>query len=260
MVKDYIFVTCEKRINEGIARKKEFLKHVDQDAVKELNKAQVEVVGGNETIFKVLDKNVKSGVIEVSLLREFCDLYRWRRNFFDDRLPVLKGAWFTDNFCRDVIIHQITKNFDEIVNLVCSKVLKAGEHPTDLFFSCDSSVESCARSRRMDNVQILFHLKESILWRGYFLTDKFLPGAYLRFGDIAHILVEHYRVGVKKLEEIALKSAFSNEIDLSCVPNIVKKNSRISLYYLDGEIPDNLSEEGKSLFDQLLNVFKNVEQ
>ena len=72
------------------------------------------------------------------------------------------------------------------------------EPPMGLFFEIYGTMTRPAR-HRIDNIQILFHLREKVLSTGHFLTEKFLPGANIRFGDIAHIIL-----GTKRLEELAM--------------------------------------------------------
>jgi len=255
---EYTFVTCEERIQEGENRKRELLSDVDKNAVDKLVEKQVNVVGGNKVIFDRLDDHFKSGCLELCLLREYCDLYHWRRTFFDNSLPVLKETWFTNSFCRDVITYQITHNFNQILDIVCSNKTK-NDHPTGLFFGSDGTITRANRYR-IDNIQILFHLREKVLWTGYFLTDKFLPGAHLRFGDIAHIIMEHHRVGTKRLEELAMEKVLRNNIALDCASRVVIDNAANGFYDPDCDIPENLTDDGKELFKQLKSVYNQLKQ
>ena len=257
---EYTFVTCEDRIKEGKDRKKELLRDVDKPAVGKLLEEQINAVGGSKVVFERLENNFKSGVVDLCLMREYCDLYHWRRTFFDANLPVLKESWFTNSFCRDVITYQITHNFDQILEICCSNNFKT-KHPipSGLFFDSDGTTTRSARYR-LDNMQILFHLKEKVLWTGYFLTEKFLPGANLRFGDIAHIIFEHHRLGTKRLEEIAMKTVLENDlpIDQDSVSRAVKENATNGFYDPDSDIPENLTKDGKELFEQLKAVYNKI--
>ena len=253
---EYTFVTCKERIQKGEDRKRELLFDVDKAAVDKLVEKQVHVVDGSEVIFRRLDTHLNSGIIELCLLREYCELYHYRRTFFDNSLPVLKGAWFTNSFCRDVITYQITHNFDQILDIVCSNKSKT-EPPMGLFFDSDGTMTRSARYR-IDNIQILFHLREKVLWTGYFLTETFLPGANLRFGDIAHIILEHHRLGTKRLEELAMQTVLRNNIELDCASRAVKDNATNGFYNPDCDIPENLTEDGKELFEQLKSVYNKI--
>ena len=250
---DYTFVTCKERIEDGEKKKNELVSNVDGDAVDKLIEKQIDIVGGNRILFDRIDQQFKSGSIELCLLREYCDLYFWRRDFFDNNLPVLKGAWFTDSFCLDVITYQVTHNFDQILDIVCAIKNKTYK-PTGLFFGSDVDNTRVARYR-IDHIQVLFHLREKVLWSGYFLTDKFLPGAHLRFGDVAHIIMEHHRLGTKKLEEIAMELVVRNNISLNCASRVVLENAANGFYDPNSDIPDNLTDDGKELFVQLKSVY-----
>ena len=119
-----------------------------------------------------------------------------------------------------------------------------------LFFGSDGT--STARYR-MDNIQVLFYLKK--LWTTYFLTEKFLPGSHLLFGDVAHIIMEHHRLGTKRLEELAMEVVLRNNIALDCVSTVVLENATNGFYNPDGKVPENLTDDGKELFQQLKIVF-----
>ena len=253
---DYTFVTCVDRIKEGEERKRHLLEDVDKDAVDRLVEEQVIAVGESKVIFNRLDHNFKSGTIDLCLLKEYCDLYHWRRTFFDTNLPVLKESWFTNSFCRDVITYQITHNFDQILDIVCSNKTKT-EHPRCLFFGSDGTKTRAARYR-LDNIQILYQLREKLLWTGYFLTDKFLPGSHLKFGDVAHIIMEHHRLGPKRLEDVAMMEVVRNKnpLDYSC--QVVLDNAANGCFDPDGDTPCNLTEDGKELFEQLKLVYNKI--
>ena len=134
MLEEYTFVKNASRIKKGKEILAEHLKNVDNSKVADLVAEQTELVGGS-TLYERVDNNLKRGVIELSLLRELCDLYKWRRKFFDENFPVLKGSWFTDSFCRDVITFQITENFNQILNIACSNLRMEKSFPKGLFLS-----------------------------------------------------------------------------------------------------------------------------
>ena len=255
---DYTFVTCKRRIEEGEKRKRELVSDVDEEGVEKLVDEQIKTVGGSKVVFRRIDRQLKLGIIDFSLLSEYCQLYSWRRSFFDKNLPVLKGAWFTDSFCRDVITYQITMNFDQILQiLVCSRKIEIDQHPTGLFLSSDGVKTRSARYR-LDNIQGLFHIREKIIWTGYFLTSKFLPGSNLRFGDIAHMIVELHGLGSKPLESLAMKTVLENELLLDSVSSAVRENGATGFYHPDCDIPDNLTQDGKELFEKLKLIYNEL--
>lgn len=95
---DYTFVTDDQRMADGKKLLEEYLADVDQEKKAKVMKEQVDVVGGHINVYQIVDENLRNGLIEFSLLKESCDLYRWRRNYFDENLPVLKGSWFTNSW------------------------------------------------------------------------------------------------------------------------------------------------------------------
>ena len=255
VVQDYIFVTCADRIEKGHKYKKELLEDFDWAAVISLQTEQIKIVGG-ETIFNHLDSCFKAGVIDFNLLKETCDLYAWRRSLFDEKLPVTQGIWFSDSFCRDVITFQITQNFDEILRIVCSKKRGKESDQPGIFLSSDGMTTRTKRYR-LDNLQIIFHLKEKILWTGYFLTETFLPGSHMKFADVAKIILEHNRLGVKRLESLCMEEIARKALPSDDVPDSIRNGAAFGMYE-PGNIPVNLTEDGKDLFIQLNKIFSMI--
>ena len=254
---DYVFITCAERIAEGERKIEELLSDVDQEKFAKLIDDQVAVVG-SETIFTRIDNNLKIGVVEYSLLKELSDLYLWRREFFDEHLPVLKGSWFTDSYCRDVITFQIIKNFDFVLRLVCSRKLKTGEFPRGIFLKSDQDVTRIERYR-IDNIEFIYHhldLKKKILWTGYFLSKNFIPGSYLRYNDIATILMEKHSKGPQNLQQLALRVIKRTNQDEVGMKNVLL-NDTLGFYNM-GEMPPNLTNDGRELFLKLNEVFNEL--
>ena len=158
---DYIFVTCSEKIAEGQRKVEELLSDVDQDKVQKLIEEQVAVVGGSKITFERVDKNLKSCVIEYSLLKELSDLYEWRRNFFDEHLPVLRGSWFTTSYCRDAITYNVIKNFEQILEIVCSRKLEEGSFPKGIILKSDQDQTRFERYR-IDNFEFLYHTLKKV--------------------------------------------------------------------------------------------------
>ena len=117
---------------------------------------QVLIVGGSKITFQRVDQNLKSCLIEYSLLKELADLYEWRRNFFDEHLPVLKGSWFTSSYCRDAITYNVLKNFDQILKIVSSRKLLEGSFPRGIILQSDEDKTRFERYR-IDNFEFLYH-------------------------------------------------------------------------------------------------------
>ena len=256
---DYVFVTCPERISEGQRKTEELLSDVDQEKLDKFIDDQVALVG-SRLIFSRIDNNMKTGVIEYSLLKELSDLYLWRRQFFDENLPVLRGSWFTDSYCRDVITFQVIKNFDFVLKLVCSRKLNAGEFPRGIFLKSDQDKTRIERYR-IDNIEFLYHhldLRKKILWTGYFLSRNFIPGSYLRYNDIATILMEKHSKGPQNLQQLALRVIKRSQFNLDEAP--IKKvllNDTVGFYNI-GEMPPNLTDDGSELFLKLNEVFNEL--
>ena len=155
-LEDYIFITCPKKIAEGRRKLDELLSDVDQEKVQKLIEEQVLIVGGSKITFQRVDQNLKSCLIEYSLLKELADLYEWRRNFFDEHLPVLKGSWFTSSYCRDAITYNVLKNFDQILKIVSSRKLLEESFPRGIILQSDEDKTRFERYR-IDNFEFLYH-------------------------------------------------------------------------------------------------------
>ena len=257
MLEDYFFVECEERIRRGQKTVQDYLAHVDEEKVERLVAEQVDLVGGR-VIYDTIDRNLKTGAVQLSLLRELCLLYRWRRKFFDDNLPVLKGSWFTDSFCRDVIVFQVTNNFDQIVRVVCSNVRNEEPFPTGLFLSSDCDVTSRQARYRIDNLEVLYHSKGHQVWKKYFLTDLFLPGSYLLFSDLARVIVEHYARTPPRLEELAMTRVRRTGVALDQMTRPLLDNDRLGFLTPEDDVPEHLTEEGRDLFELLKTLFKKI--
>jgi len=253
---DYTFVCCKKRIDEGCEKLLKYISDVDENRMETFICEEIKVCG-SRNIFVIVDKNLREGVIEFSLLKELCALYKWRRKFFDEHLPVLKGSWFTDSFCRDVITYQITRNFDQILKIVSSRLLPSGKCPEGIFLGSDGDISRSKRFR-IDNLEILYHLKEVTLWKYYFLTEKFLPGSHLTYSDVAKIIYEHYSKSPRKLEELASICAKRNNMSLSGCSQSVVTNDRVGFYFPLDNIDYVVSNEGVELFSLLNDVSSKI--
>ena len=106
----------------------EALREVDMKTVAEFQKAQVELLGGDEDLFEKVDASLK----DIKVIKDIEDLqkklYMWRTDFF---LEHFKGAaddeckWYSDgnsDACGfDVMPFEITRNFDNVMKLAASK-------------------------------------------------------------------------------------------------------------------------------------------
>ena len=80
MLEEYTFVKDISRIQKGKEKVSEHLENVNLAKVADLVTEQVDIVGG-AAMYDRVDDNLKRGVIELSLIREMCDLYKWRQDW-----------------------------------------------------------------------------------------------------------------------------------------------------------------------------------
>ena len=115
-----------------------------------------EVVGGSPSVYKIVDKNLRNGLIEFSLLKESLRLHRWRKHYARKYPPM---------------------------------------NESDCPGSSGSSPEDKKKRVRIDRLQELFccgpQSDVAWLWKWHFLTPEYLADSGLRYGDVARIL-EHY--------------------------------------------------------------------
>ena len=258
MVKDYFFVRRNERISRGKKMLAEYLKNVDMDKVESLVAEQVKLVGG-KTTYDIIDKNLKTGDIELSLLQELCNLYGWRRRFFNDNLPVLKGSWFTDSFCQDVVVFQVTNNFDQILKIACSNMRKENSFPTGIFLpGASDSLNSWKSRYRIDSLEVLFNSKENFFWHNYWLTEMFLPGSYLHFSDVARVIIEHHSKTPRRLEELAMARARRSGVSPDQMSRQVLANDRVGFNFPEDPTPEHLTDEGQDLYEKLKTMFFKI--
>ena len=257
MIDQYFYVKCEKRINRGRKKLAEYLADVDEDKVKFWMAEQVELVGG-KLIYDIVDENLKSGVIELSLLEETCNLYGWRMKFFRSNLPVGKGSWFTDTYSQDLVHFQVANNFDQVVRIVCSKLREGKSFPTGLFLESDNDIPAREARNRMDSLRSLFHAKGHHFWREYWLNEEVLEGLYLHFSDVVKVIIEHYSKAPRRLEEITMTFARKLGVSLDQMTRPVLCNNKVGFYALEDDMPEHLTEEGQELYKRTQTLFIKI--
>ena len=77
----------------------------------------------------------------------------------------------------------------------------------------------------------------------------------LTFSDVAHIVVEVYQKGPKKLEEMAIKTILRNRMPTNQLPVAIQKKIVDGMYALKDSTPDNITDEGKVMFEKIRRVF-----
>ena len=112
------------------------------------------------------------------------------------------------------------------MRIACSNLETEKTFPTGLFFTTDGDMRKRELRYRIDNLEILYHSREKYFWSFYYLTDKFLPGSYLHFADIAKILTEHYSKSPRRLEEIAMKTCKRHGVSSSgMTPSVIRNDT-----------------------------------
>jgi len=80
------------------------------------------------------------------------------------------------------------------------------------------------------------------------------------FSEVSHIIAEVYKTGSKKLEEMALKAILvyfitREDSPLSHVPFGIQMKFIHGMYAINNDAPDNISSEGKEMFETMKRVF-----
>ena len=216
----------EWRIKQGRERLEIILTHVDEDEKARVMQEQIDVVGGSSHIYELVDGNLRKSLIEHSLWKETLDLYRWRKIYFGSNLPSHE-SWFSNASKLNTISYQITKNFEQVVDICCCSTIPKGYSWPDLLYLGVSSVEleedKMAKRLRIVNLDFLFHA--NCFWSTLFCEQRPLSDIGLRYGDVPKTLFAHYGVSPPRLEELAMKA--------------VKKEDRIASENLIRPVKEN---------------------
>ena len=92
---------------------------VNEDEKAKVVAEQVEVVGGCRQIYEAVDENLKQSVIRGCLWKETLDLHQWRWRYFTANFPS-RRLWLSNTGRLNTISYQITKRFDQLVDVCCS--------------------------------------------------------------------------------------------------------------------------------------------
>ena len=246
---DYVFVKDQQRIREGEEEMGRLLMEVDQEMVARLLEDQVEVVGGDRGLYRLLDSSLKATTFQPSLLVAQSKLYNWRRDFFVTHFPVNRGLWFTDSYCRDTVTFQVTVNWDQVLALGCSR-----SRPRGVFFTSDGMKTREAR-RRLDDASLLLIFKEEaggLYWTRLYLTENYMLGSSLCFQDVAQIILEQHRLGPDTLKQQALRQVVKSSLPLSSLPLSLQEASREGL--LHPSLTPSLTCLGTERWHRLLSL------
>ena len=191
---------------------------------------QMGILGGSGWLYKRINKSMRNGNFDPFFLREHCQLFSWRESFFDSHFP--GDSWFTaetdqygddedyfswdDPFTRFINIPvQLTQHFDTVIALATAKVepelywLKS-----QVYFTNDEILGNEAESKyKLETMISDLNEPEFVVPEGssvgHSMKDHY-DQVNLTFSDLAHIVVEVYQKGPKKLEEIAIKTILKN--------------------------------------------------
>ena len=137
-------MTDVRRISDGKQILKKYLEDVNMEKKRKVREIQIDVVGGCREVYEIINKNLEKCLIDIKWMRETCDLYQWRKDFFNFNLPLLQGSWFTNSYYINTMTYQITKNFEQVVDICCS----------NLYLNQNG------------NHGLYFEVKEDLNWRG----------------------------------------------------------------------------------------------
>ena len=213
-------------------RFEDLLTHVDEDEKAKVVAEQVEVVGGCRQTYKLVDENLRQSLIQHCLWKETLDLHQWRWRYFVRNLPPQR-SWFSNASRLNTISYQITKNFDQVVNICCSPLPSPQVWPYLLYLGVSSDEldeANIAKRLRIRNLASLFHFCHD--WCGELTVSEFCSlyedstsSICLGYSDIAKTLFELYAISPPRLEEVAMKA--------------VKKENRIAVDDLSQQVQRN---------------------
>merc|ERR1719450_1595823 len=148
-------------------------------------------------------------------------------------------AW-DDPFTRFITIPvQLTRHFDTVIALATAKVEPEPKYKLETMVS--------------DLNEPDFVIPEGSLV-GHSLRDHY-DQVNLTFSDVAHIVVEIYQKGPKKLEEIAIKSIIKNRTPTDNLPVVLQDKVVNGMYAINDDTPENITDEGKVVFKKIRKVF-----
>eukprot|EP00092_Neocalanus_flemingeri_P097428 GFUD01124172.1.p1 GENE.GFUD01124172.1~~GFUD01124172.1.p1 ORF type:complete len:280 (-),score=67.18 GFUD01124172.1:22-861(-) len=248
------------------------LKNQDNSFIEKMVEEQVELLEGNRWLYDAIDNNMMNGDLDPFFIREHCDIYNWRETFFRQNFP--NGSWFTVDFDDEnqfdpedptlrfiTIPYQITRYFDRVVALASAKVdTEFSWLKHQVYFENNELLSEEAESKyKWERMTIEFTEEEM---GGELQTFAHCEDINVGFSDVAHIIAEVHRTGPKKLEEMALKAVLLHHISSDLpppdyLPTKIYKKAVNGMYNVEGDTPDNISVEGKEMFERMRQVFSN---
>ena len=155
---------------------------------------------------------------------------------------------------------QLTQHFDTVIALATAKI----EPELDwlkfqVFFSNDEILGNEAESKyKLETLVSDLNEPDFVVPEGsivgHSLKDHY-DQVNLTFSDVAHIVVEVYQKGPKKLEELAIKTILKNGTPTDQLPVAIQKKVVNGMYAIKDSTPDNITDEGKVMFEKIRKVF-----
>eukprot|EP00092_Neocalanus_flemingeri_P020071 GFUD01021732.1.p1 GENE.GFUD01021732.1~~GFUD01021732.1.p1 ORF type:complete len:271 (-),score=75.48 GFUD01021732.1:141-953(-) len=237
------------------------LKHQDKGFIERMVEEQVKLLGGNKELYSRIDNNMKNGVFDHFFIREHCAIYSWRETFFSKHFP--DNSWFTvdlddeDEFEAEdgsqeftTIPFQITRHFDRVMALASANVhAELTWLKQQIYFEKNELLSDEASCKYK--------------WGDMSVSIRWEDRVDMEFSDVAHMVAEVHQTGPKKLEEMALKavllrhisSGSTNFLPLDDLPAKIKKKAATGMYNVEGAAPNNISDEGKEMFERMREAF-----
>jgi len=256
-------------IRFGCSARAYILKYQNDEEIERMVNEQVQLLNGNRDLYLMIDNDMMNGDLDKFFIEEYTIVFGWREEFFNRHFP--NGSWFTVDFINDsfpfdpedeylrfiTIPYQITRYFDRVMALASVKVsAELAWLKQQIYFENNEHLASEAESKYKLEVLINDLSNTDDDYEKLALCDEVNVG----FGEVSHIIAETFKIGPKKLEEIALKAIVINNITsdfspLSDVPAAIQRKSVHGMYALDDDAPSNISSEGKELFETMKRVF-----
>jgi len=244
------------------------LNYQDKSTVDGWVEEQVELLGGNGALYKMIDNNMMNGHLDPLFITEHCDIYSWRERFFHKHFP--DNSWFTVDFLNDensndafpfdpeddysvfiTIPYQITRYFDRVMALASAKVEPGlGWLKQEIYFENNEIISAEAECKYDWEA-----LTDFIEGHGEELEKSHCQDINIGFSEVAHMIAEVHKTGPKKLEEIALKLVLSLNLSIESVPAVIKNKADYGMYSVEDDAPDNISDEGRKMFETMKKVF-----
>ena len=271
----------QKFVDMGVKTNTFLLSRLDKIEMEKVVKEQVCLLGGNKWLYKRINKNLKDGCFDPYFIREHCNLYKWREEYFDAKFP--GNSWFTvdeeqydddlfswdDPFTRFITIPvQLAQNFDAVVAMATANVednlvwLKS-----NVYFSNDEIISNEVESKFKLESMISDLTDSDVGPNGLVQLDALMDNDHtlrehydqvdLTFSDIAHIIVEVYQKGPKKLEEIAIKAVITNHILPTKLSPMLQRKFVSGMYTIDDDVPENITNEGKLIYNKIRKAFSD---